>query len=224
MIRDLAGRIDHTLLRPEATRRDIERLCAEAIEHRFATVCVNPVWVPECVRALAGSPVAVCSVIAFPLGAQLAELKAHEARRLVELGARELDMVMNVGAMKAGDSAAVESDIRAVVATAGSRAMVKVILETSLLSREEIVGAARLARAAGAAFVKTSTGFGAHGATVEDVRLLRETVGADMGVKASGGIRTAGQAMAMIHAGATRIGTSAGVAIVAETVPQAPGA
>jgi deoxyribose-phosphate aldolase len=139
----------------------------------------------------------------------------------VELGARELDMVMNIGALKAGDLAAVEADIRAVVATAGARAIVKVILETSMLSRDEKIAAARIARAAGAAFVKTSTGFGGGGATVEDVQLLRETVGPEMGVKASGGIRTADQAMAMIHAGATRIGTSAGVAIVAELAAQA---
>jgi deoxyribose-phosphate aldolase len=221
MLRDLASRIDHTLLKPEATRGDIERLCAEAAEHHFAAVCVNPVWVPECVRALASTSVAVCSVIAFPLGAQLAELKAHEARRLVELGARELDMVMNIGALKSGDLTAVEADIRAVIATSGTRALVKVILETSLLSREEKIAAAHIARAAGAAFVKTSTGFGSGGATVDDVTLLRETVGPEMGVKASGGIRTADQAMAMIHAGATRIGASAGVAIVAELAAQA---
>jgi deoxyribose-phosphate aldolase len=213
---DLAAMIDHTLLKPDATRADIERLCAEARRHRFACVCVYSSWVPLCVERLEGSGVAVCTVAGFPHGAQLAEVKAFEAARAVELGATEVDVVMAIGLLKSGDHAAVEADLKAVVQAAGARARVKAILETSLLTRDEKVAAARLARSAGAAFVKTSTGFSGAGATAEDVRLLRMTIGPGMGLKASGGIRTAQDALAMIHAGATRIGTSAGVAIVAE--------
>ncbi len=221
---DLAARIEHTLLKPDATRGEIERLCREAEEHHFAAVCVNPVWVADCARLLSGSKVLVCGMVGFPLGAQEAGLKAYEALRLVELGAGEIDMVIHIGALKAGDEAAVEADIRDVVTAAGPRVPVKAIIETVLLSRDEKIAAARIAKAAGAVYVKTSTGFAGGGATVEDVRLLRETVGPEMGIKASGGIRTAAQALAMIEAGASRIGTSAGVAIMAEIAAQARGA
>ncbi len=208
----LASRIDHTLLAPAATAADVERFCAEALELGFATVCVNPVWVSRCVARLTGSPVLVCTVTGFPLGAHLSEIKALEARRAVEQGASEVDMMAWLGALRAGDHAAVERDIAAVVGAAGP-ARVKVILETACLEHDEKVTGARLAVAAGAAFVKTSSGF-SGGATVEDVRLLRATVGPAVGVKASGGIRTRDQALALLAAGATRLGTSAGVAIV----------
>lgn len=216
---DLAAKIDHTLLDALATVADIERLCGEAIEHRFAAVCVNPLWVSRCAARLEGSAVIVCSVAGFPLGASLTEVKALEARRAVEQGAREVDMVGMLGALLGGDHAAFERDITVVVAAA-SPARVKVILETSRLGHDQKVAGARNAVAAGAAFVKTSTGF-AGGATVEDVRLLREAVGPTFGVKASGGIRSHAQALAMIDAGASRLGTSAGVAIVGEAAAAA---
>ena len=214
---DLARIIDHTLLRPDAVRDDIERLCDQAAEYGFAAVCVNPCWVAPCTRRLGDGPVKVCVVVGFPLGAHLSEIKALEARRAVEQGAREVDVVAHLGALKMGNDRVVEDDLRAVVGAAGSRAMIKVILETGLLERDEIVMGARLAEKAGAAFVKTSTGFAA-GATPEAVALLRATVGMRLGVKASGGIRTRGQALAMIRAGASRIGTSAGVQIMSEAV------
>ena len=212
--RDLAGRIDHTLLDAAATALHVERLCSEALEHGFATVCVNPIWVPRCVARLERSDVAVCSVVGFPLGAHLTEVKAVEARRAVEQGARELDMVGLIGALVAGDLAAFELDVAAVIAAAGE-ATVKVILEVGRLEREQKIAGARIAIGAGAAFVKTSTG-SSGGATVEDVRLLREAVGPAAGVKASGGIRGCAQARSLLDAGANRLGTSAGVAIVRE--------
>ena len=215
MTPDLASLIDHTLLRPEATRADIERLCAEAREHRFATVCVYSSWVPLCVERLRGSPVGVCTVAGFPHGAQHTEIKAFETTRAIELGATEIDVVMAIGLLKSGELAAAEADLKAVVRAAGTRARIKAILETALLTRDEKIAAAKLAQSAGAAFVKTSTGFAGGGATDEDVRLLRMTLGPVMGIKASGGIRTAADALAMLHAGATRLGTSSGVAIVA---------
>lgn len=211
--RSLARLLDHTLLKPDATGAEIERLCGEARRLGFATVCVHPSWVELCVRLLEGSGVGVCAVVGFPLGATTSAVKAAEAREAAANGARELDMVLHLGALKSGDDAAVLEDIRAVRAAVPGRTL-KVILETGLLSREEKVRACLLAREAGADFVKTSTGFGPGGATVEDVRLLRETVGPRMGVKASGGIRDAAAAAAMIAAGATRLGTSASVAIV----------
>ncbi|MGH7741918.1 MAG: deoxyribose-phosphate aldolase [Candidatus Eiseniibacteriota bacterium] len=216
MNQDLASLIDHTLLKPDATRTEVERLCAEAREHQFAGVCVYSGWVPLCVERLAGSRVGVCTVAGFPHGAHHTEVKAFETARAIELGASEIDVVLAIGLIKSGDFAGAESDLRAVVKVAGARARIKAILETALLTRDEKVAAAKLARAAGAAFVKTSTGFAGGGATAEDVRLLRMTVGPAMGIKASGGIRTAQDALAMIRAGATRIGTSAGVAILAE--------
>jgi deoxyribose-phosphate aldolase len=210
----LATLIDHTLLKPDATREDVERLCREAMQFCFASVCVNPNWVPLCAELLRGSGVRVCTVVGFPLGAHLPDAKVYEARRAVEQGAQEVDMVINVGALKSRDYALVEQDIRGVVQAVGRDTLVKVILETALLTREEKIMGATLAKAAGADFVKTSTGFSSGGATVEDVRLLRETVGPDVGVKASGGIRSREDVEAMVQAGASRIGASASVKIV----------
>jgi deoxyribose-phosphate aldolase len=210
----LSSLIDHTLLKPDATREEIERLCREAAQFCFASVCVNPNWVPRCREMLRDSGVKVCTVCGFPSGAHLPDVKAYEARRAAETGAEEVDMVINVGALKSKDYALVEQDIRGVVQSVGKHVIVKVILETSLLTRDEKIMAATLAKAAGADFVKTSTGFAGGGATVEDVRLLRETVGPELGVKASGGIRTQEDAKAMVAAGATRIGASAGIKIV----------
>jgi len=211
---DLAPLIDHTLLKPEATPAEIDRLCDEARAHHFATVCVNPVWVRRAADRLRGSGVGVTAVVGFPLGANLPESKAAEARRALRDGAREIDMVLCIGALKAGDHDFVRRDIRGVVdACREVGATSKVILETALLTDEEKVVACRLAKAARADFVKTSTGFGGGGATVFDVALLREAVGPAMGVKASGGVKSASDVEAMVAAGATRIGASAGVAI-----------
>ncbi|MEM8902760.1 MAG: deoxyribose-phosphate aldolase [Actinomycetota bacterium] len=214
---DLARYIDHTLLAPAATADEIDRLCDEAVEHRFMAVCVNPTWVRRCAARLDGSDVRVCTVIGFPLGATTTATKVGEAVEVAELGATELDMVLNVGALRSGDRAAAGDDIAAVVAAGhGAGALVKVILETVLLTDDEKVSAARLAVAAGADFVKTSTGFGGGGATTHDVALLRETVGRDVGVKASGGVRSREAAQDMIVAGASRLGTSSGIAIVTD--------
>ena len=212
----VARMIDHTVLKPTATAAEIDRLCQEARDNGFGAVCVNPVYVPRAAAALKGSGVAVATVIGFPLGANQPETKAAESRLALQQGAVELDMVINLGALKGGDLGLVERDIRAVVneARAVPGALVKVIIETCFLTDEEKRTACRLAKQAGADFVKTSTGFGTGGATVEDVRLMRQTVGPQMGVKASGGVRTAQDALTMIEAGATRLGTSAGVAIV----------
>jgi deoxyribose-phosphate aldolase len=210
----LASLIDHTLLKPDAARPDIEGLCREAAQFCFASVCVNPNWVPLCRDLLRGSGVKVCTVIGFPFGAHLPDVKAYEARRAVEQGAEEVDMVINIGALKSKDYALVELDIRGVVQAVGRDTVVKVILETSLLTRDEKIMGCSLSKAAGADYVKTSTGFAGGGATVEDVRLMRETVGPEIGVKASGGIRTKEDVEAMVAAGATRIGASAGVKIV----------
>jgi deoxyribose-phosphate aldolase len=213
--RDMARFIDHTKLGPEVTVEDIDQLCDEARDFGFAAVCVNPVWVARAARRLRGSGVKVASVVGFPLGANTPELKAAEARRALRDGAREIDMVLNIGALKGGDHDVVREDIARVVdACREVGAVCKVILETAVLTDEEKVVACRLAQVAKADFVKTSTGFGKGGATVFDVALMREAVGAEMGVKASGGIRTAGEAREMIAAGATRIGASAGIAIV----------
>lgn len=209
----LARMIDHTLLAPSATRRQIEELCDEAAANCFATVCLNPWWVRLAAQRLARTPVRVCTVVGFPLGANRTETKAYEAVRAVEDGAGELDMVQNVGALKSGDYSNVERDIAAVVKASAGRARVKVILETALLTDEEKVKACVLAREAGAHFVKTSTGFGPGGATEEDIRLMRRVVGAEVGVKAAGGVKDQPTALRMIEAGATRIGASAGVRI-----------
>ncbi len=212
---DLAKYIDHTALKPETTAADIDVLCHEAEQYRFASVCVNPVWVKRAADNLRGSEVKVCSVIGFPLGASTSEIKAMEARRAIRDGAREVDMVINIGALKSGDLQAVSTDIEKVVDSAHEAGViVKVILETALLADEEKVIASSLAKKAKADFVKTSTGFSGGGATVYDVALMRETVGPEMGVKASGGVRTASDVEDMIAAGASRIGASAGVQIV----------
>ena len=219
----VAGMIDHTLLKPDATKREIETLCSEAKEFGFASVCVNPTWVATCARLVRGSSVAVCSVVGFPLGATTADTKQYETRRAIFDGAREIDMVINVGALKSGDLHLVESDIRAVTsACRETNVLSKVIIETALLSDEEKVTACTLAKAAAADFVKTSTGFGPGGATAEDVALMRRIVGEDMGIKASGGVRTLEGVKAMVAAGATRIGASAGVRIVQQSRGQQP--
>jgi deoxyribose-phosphate aldolase len=212
---DLARYIDHTLLRPDASAAEIDTLCAEAKEHRFAAVCINPTWVRRAAENLRGTDVAVASVIGFPFGAATAEVKAHEARRAIRDGAREIDMVINIGELKSGMLDAVRADIAGVSdACHESGAANKVIIETALLTDAEKVVACRLAQQAKADFVKTSTGYAKGGATVFDVALMRETVGPKMGVKAAGGIRTAEDVQDMIAAGATRIGASAGVKIV----------
>ncbi len=207
--------IDHTLLKPDATKAQIQRLCEEAKQHGFASVCVNPYWIPLVTELLSGTGVLPCCVIGFPLGATLSAAKAAEAAEAVRLGAREVDMVINVGAAKDGDWELVQSDIAAVVNAAHPKANVKVIIETCLLTDEEKVRACLCAKDADADFVKTSTGFSTGGATAADVNLMRRTVGADMGVKASGGVRTREDAIAMLDAGASRLGASAGVKIVA---------
>lgn len=212
---DLASYVDHTLLRPEATGADIDRLCDEALRYRFASVCVHGVWLQRCARRLEGSQVLACAVIGFPSGASSPGAKALEAHLALEAGADELDMVQQVGALRSGDHGLVQRDIEGVVAAAqpyGAR--VKVILETCLLTDAEKRQACALAEAAGAHFVKTSTGFGSAGATVQDVALMRSAVGERLGVKASGGIRDREAARRMIEAGATRLGASAGVAMV----------
>ena len=215
---DIAKYIDHTLLRPDATKQQVEQLCAEARRHTFASVCVNPYWVKLCSQLLSGSPVKVCTVVGFPLGASAAEIKAMEARRAIRDGAQEIDMVINIGALKGGEDAVVFKDIRGVVdACEDGRALCKVIIETALLSDEEKVRACVAARKARADFVKTSTGFASGGATAEDVALMSRVVReAHMGVKASGGVRSYADFEKMVRAGATRIGASAGVQILKE--------
>lgn len=211
----LARYIDHTLLKPEATGEDIVKLCKEALEHSFYAVCINPSYVDTAVKELQGSPVKVCAVIGFPLGATSTAAKAFEAAEAVDGGAEEVDMVIHVGALKSGNIQYVIDDLAAVVRAAKGNS-VKVIIETGLLDKEEKITACRLVKESGAAFVKTSTGFGPGGATIADVQLMRETVGPELGIKASGGVRTAKAARQMIEAGATRIGTSSGVAIIKE--------
>ena len=211
---DLAKYIDHTLLKPESTRADILRICEEAKHYGTASVCVNPFWIGFVAEQLKDSDVKPCCVIGFPLGATLPEVKAYETAAAIRDGAKEVDMVINVGALRGGEYDTVYEDIKAVVDAAKGRALVKVIIETCLLTDEQKVTACKLAKQAGADFVKTSTGFSAGGATVEDVRLMRETVGPEMGVKASGGVRTKTDAEAMIAAGATRIGASSSKKII----------
>lgn len=207
--------IDHTLLKPEATENQIKTLCDEAMDYHFMSVCVNPTWVKKAAAFLTGSDVRVCTVIGFPLGANTPELKAFEARNAIQNGATEVDMVINIGALKGEDDELVERDIRGVVEAAEDKALTKVIIETSLLTNDEKVRACEIAKKAGADFVKTSTGFSTGGATLEDVTLMRTVVGPEMGVKASGGVRTREDAEAFIAAGATRLGSSNGIAIVA---------
>src|SRR6266850_2171197 len=211
----VASMIDHTLLRPDATRANIEELCREAAQFKFATVCVNPTWVALAARLLAGSGVGVCSVVGFPLGATTPDVKGYETQRAIFDGAREIDTVINVGALKSGDLRTVERDIEAVTTPCRDcRAISKVIIEAALLTDDEKVTACTLAKAAGADYVKTSTGFGPGGATAADVALMRRVVGAEMGVKAAGGVRDLEGLKVMVAAGATRVGASAGVKIV----------
>jgi deoxyribose-phosphate aldolase len=224
---DLAKMIDHTLLKPDATQDQIAQLCFEARKYGFASVCINPTWVKMCAQLLAGSPVKVCTVIGFPLGATAPEVKVFETQNAIENGANEIDMVINIGALKARDLELVARDIRGVVAASHARgALVKVIIEAVLLTDEEKTIACLLSKEAGADFVKTSTGFASGGATAHDVALMRRTVGPDMGIKAAGGVRTYEDAEKMIHAGATRIGASAGVKIIQgpakEVLPAVP--
>ena len=214
----IAALIDHTILKPEATRDDVAKVCREARQYNFASVCVNPYWVPLVKSELAGSPVRVCTVVGFPLGATSSESKAAETAFAVRDGAQEIDMVINVGALRSGDTAAVHKDIAAVVEVAHKAgAIVKVILETALLDDTQKTVASQIARAADADFVKTSTGFSSAGATAHDIALMRAAVGPAMGVKASGGIRTLQDLQTMTAAGATRIGASASVKIVEAT-------
>lgn len=214
----VAGLIDHTLLKPDATRKEIEKLCAEAAEHHFATVCVNPTWVALCAKLLKGSSVGVCTVVGFPLGATTPDVKHFETRRAIFDGAREVDMVINVGALKSGDLRGVERDIEAVTEPCRDCGVIsKVIIEAALLTDDEKITACTLSKAAGADFVKTSTGFGPGGATAADVALMRRVVGDDMGVKAAGGVRDLDGLRAMVEAGASRVGASAGVKIVQQT-------
>ena len=214
---DWASLIDHTLLKPEATESDIKKLCDEAAQFGFASVCVNPGWVKKAVQFLQGTNVPVCTVIGFPLGATLSDVKAYEARRSIFNGAREVDMVINIGALKSDDDCTVEDDIRAVTDAAHeNNILCKVIIETALLTDEEKVRACLAAKNAGADFVKTSTGFAKGGATANDVALMRHTVGSEIGVKASGGVKGIDDARAMFAAGATRIGASVGVKIAQE--------
>ena len=221
----VAAMIDHTLLKPDATAADIQKLCSEAAEFRFATVCVNPTWVAYCARLLHGSAVGVCSVVGFPLGATTPDVKQYETRRAIFDGAAEIDMVINVGALKSGDLRLVEQDIEAVTGPCRQHGVVsKVIIEAALLTDEEKVTASTLTKAAGADFVKTSTGFGPGGATIADVALMRRVVGDSIGVKAAGGVRDLAQMQAMVAAGASRVGASAGVRIVKESRGEAPAA
>jgi len=214
----VAAMIDHTLLKPDATRADVEKLCKEAAEFRFATVCINPVWVALASARLRGSGVGVCSVVGFPLGATTPDVKQYETRRAIFDGASEIDMVINVGALKSGDVRTVERDIESVVEPCRPCGVIsKVIIEAALLSDDEKITACTLSKAAGADFVKTSTGFGPGGATAADVALMRRVVGAEMGVKAAGGVRDLEALKAMVAAGATRVGASAGVKIIQES-------
>lgn len=214
---ELAACMDYTLLKPEATASDIDRVCADALRLSTASVCVNPCWVSRVAESLSGSTVATCTVIGFPLGATSTEAKVAEASRALRDGARELDMVINIGMLRAGESGAVQAEIAALAERSHDRgALLKVIIETCLLTDEQKRVACVCAKRAGADFVKTSTGFSTGGATVEDVRLMRDAVGQEMGVKASGGIRTLASALAMIEAGASRLGVSAAASILDE--------
>ncbi|MBD8028328.1 deoxyribose-phosphate aldolase [Ureibacillus sp. Re31] len=213
MTQNYASMIDHTLLKAETTKNQIEKLCEEAKKYEFASVCVNPTWVHYSAQLLSGTNVKVCTVIGFPLGATTSEVKAFETKNAIENGAQEIDMVINIGALKDGNHTLVRDDIKAVV-DAANGTLVKVIIESCLLTDEEKVKACELSVEAGADFVKTSTGFSTGGATVEDVALMRKTVGPEIGVKASGGVRSLEDMQKMIEAGATRIGASSGVAIM----------
>ncbi len=211
---ELNRMIDHTILKADTPKQEVLRIIEEAKTYHFYSVCINPTWVSLAKEELKGEPIAICTVIGFPLGANTTTVKTFEAKEAIENGADEVDMVLNIGYLKSEMYEEVEADIASVVAVAKDRALVKVIIETALLTKAEIVKACQLAKAAGADFVKTSTGFSTAGAKVEDVRLMRETVGKEMGVKASGGIHSQAEAQALIDAGATRLGTSASIAII----------
>ena len=211
---EVARYIDHTLLKPEASREQVDKLCEEAVEYGFYSVCVNTTWTAYCARKLRGKGVKVCTVVGFPLGAMDSRAKSFETRNAIENGANEIDMVMNVGALKSGDLKTVEEDIRWVLRACRQNTILKVIIENALLTDEEKVLACQIAKRAGAHYVKTSTGFASSGATVEDIALMRRTVGMEMGVKAAGGVRSYQDALAMIQAGASRVGASSSVAIV----------
>ncbi|VEF47743.1 deoxyribose-phosphate aldolase [Bacillus freudenreichii] len=212
--KNIAQMIDHTLLKADATKDEIKTLCEEAKKHQFASVCVNPTWVEYAADLLKDTDVKVCTVIGFPLGASTTETKAFETKDAIEKGATEVDMVINIGALKGGNLDLVEKDIQAVTSAAKGKALVKVIIETCLLNEDEKKTACEIAKQAGAEFIKTSTGFSTGGATVKDVALMRKTVGSQMGVKASGGVRSKEDAEKMIEAGANRIGASSGVKII----------
>jgi deoxyribose-phosphate aldolase len=218
---DLAAMVDHTVLKPETTTKDIERFCAEAKEYHFASVCINPTHVKLAVKLLQGSGVKVCTVIGFPLGANTPFVKAMEVRDAIANGAQEVDMVINIGALKDGNYDLVSQDIKAVVDAAKGQALTKVIIETSALTDQEKIKACLLAKNAGADFVKTSTGFGKGGATVEDITLMRKTVGPEMGVKASTGVKDRAITEALVKAGANRFGTSSGILIATGVNPNA---
>lgn len=211
---ELAKYIDHTQLKPDTTKDIMKQVVDEAREYEFASVCVNPYWIPFCYENLKGTSVKVCTVIGFPLGATSTESKVFETNQAIKDGATEVDMVINVGELKSNNDQNVKADIEAVVNASKESALTKVIIETSLLTEDEKIRACKLAKEAGADFVKTSTGFSGGGATVEDIRLMRQAVGSEMGVKASGGVRDHASTLAMVDAGATRIGASAGIAIV----------
>lgn len=213
-MKNIAQYIDHTILNADATDADVQRICLEAKEYNFKTVCIQPFWVSYAKDLFHDSDVGITTVIGFPLGANTTEIKVAEAELAVEQGASDVDMVINIGALKSEDYSTVAQDIKSVVDAVAGRAIVKVIIETSLLTKTEKIRASELAKQAGADFVKTSTGFSTGGATLEDIRLMRATVGPEMGVKASGGVRSYEDALAMIDAGATRIGASSGIAIV----------
>lgn len=215
-MKKILGMIDHTILKAEATKESVKSICQEAMEYKFAAVCVNPFYVKYCKELLKSSNVKVATVIGFPLGANTSDVKAFETKNAIDNGADEVDMVINIGALKSKDYSTVKEDIQAVVEAARDKAMVKVIIETSLLNREEKIKACELAMEAGADFVKTSTGFSTGGASVEDVKLMKEVVGDKLGIKASGGIRDLETANKMIAAGANRLGASSGVKIAKE--------
>ena len=213
-MKNMAEYIDHTILNADATEAEVSKVCQEAAEYNFKTVCIQPYWIPFVKEELEGTGVGITTVIGFPLGANATETKVFEAKQALKDGATEVDMVINIGALKSADYDHVLKDIKAVVEAVAEEAIVKVIIETALLTKEEKIKASELSKKAGADFVKTSTGFSTGGATVEDIKLMRATVGPDLGVKASGGVRSYEDAKAMIDAGATRIGASSGISIV----------
>lgn len=213
-MKDMAQYIDHTILNADATKAEVTKICEEAAEYNFKTVCIQPYWIPFVKEELKGTEVGITTVIGFPLGANATETKVFEAKQALKDGATEIDMVINIGALKSKDYDAVLKDIKAVVDAVAEDGLVKVIIETALLTKEEKIKASELSKKAGADFVKTSTGFSTGGATVEDIKLMRATVGPELGVKASGGVRSYQDAVAMIEAGATRIGASSGISIV----------